>query len=249
MESLAEPGMTAFDVGANKGLTTVAMAKKLGADGRVYAFEPVPEYYRRLDANLSRNGIRNVKTYPFALDDRTGRVDYYKNGEGSGIVAQGGAEKISVKVTTLDGFAEQEGVRQIDLINMDCEGSELLVLKGGKRTLETGPLKLFCEVHRGGLKALGQSVLQIVRWLEERNFRVRPVLVNDLDKDVDYGGCTHVFASREADVSGADREVEQLEKQLADLKARWPAHSVRPSMLEELEELEEKLEDAKRRAR
>jgi len=249
LESLTEPGMTAFDVGANKGLTTVAMAKKFGPDGRVYAFEPVPEYYRSLQANLSRNGIQNVKAYPFALSDSIGWVDYYKDGGGSGIVAQAGAEKISVKATTLDGFAEEEGLRQVDLISMDCEGSELLVLKGGEQTLEAGALKMFCEIHRDRLEALGQSLDQLVEWLEKRHFRVRPILVDDLDKDVGYEGCTHIFASRKADVSGADNEVEQIEKQLADLKARWPAHSARPSMLQELEELEDKLEAAKHRTR
>ena len=41
-------------------------------------------------------------------------------------------------------------------------------------------------------------------------------------------------------------KVKKLEEEIADLKARWPAHSVKPSMLQELEELEEKLEHARR---
>ncbi len=36
--------------------------------------------------------------------------------------------------------------------------------------------------------------------------------------------------------------VQELEKRIADLKSRWPAHSVPPAMLEELDELEEELE-------
>jgi hypothetical protein len=39
--------------------------------------------------------------------------------------------------------------------------------------------------------------------------------------------------------------VREIEEKIADLKARWPAHSVHPSMVQELEELEEKLEKAK----
>jgi hypothetical protein len=39
--------------------------------------------------------------------------------------------------------------------------------------------------------------------------------------------------------------IRQLEEEIADLKARWPAHSVKPSMLQQLEELEEALEKAK----
>ena len=46
-----------------------------------------------------------------------------------------------------------------------------------------------------------------------------------------------------------DSSVEDLEKKIADLKARWPAHSVRPSRLQELEDLEDKLEQAKQRGR
>ncbi|MGB9723910.1 MAG: histidine kinase [Chloroflexia bacterium] len=36
-------------------------------------------------------------------------------------------------------------------------------------------------------------------------------------------------------------ETERLEKRLADLRARLPRHSVPPSMLQEIEELEEEL--------
>jgi len=42
-----------------------------------------------------------------------------------------------------------------------------------------------------------------------------------------------------------DSSVESLEQKIADLKARWPVHSVRPSMLQELEDLEDKLEQAR----
>ena len=40
--------------------------------------------------------------------------------------------------------------------------------------------------------------------------------------------------------------VREIEEKIADLKGRWPAHSVRPSLWQELEILEEELEEAKR---
>ena len=43
----------------------------------------------------------------------------------------------------------------------------------------------------------------------------------------------------------ADR-IKEIEDKIADLKARWPAHSVQPSLVQELEELEEELEKAKK---
>jgi hypothetical protein len=36
--------------------------------------------------------------------------------------------------------------------------------------------------------------------------------------------------------------IKELEKQMADLKSRWPAHSVPPTMFQQLDELEEELE-------
>jgi len=40
--------------------------------------------------------------------------------------------------------------------------------------------------------------------------------------------------------------IREIEEKIADLKARWPPHSVPPSMWQQLEELEEELERAKR---
>lgn len=40
--------------------------------------------------------------------------------------------------------------------------------------------------------------------------------------------------------------IREIEEKIADLKARWPAHSVPPSMWQRLEELEQELEEAKK---
>jgi hypothetical protein len=38
------------------------------------------------------------------------------------------------------------------------------------------------------------------------------------------------------------QRIKELESQIAELKRRWPAHSVPPTMLQRLDELEEELE-------
>jgi len=43
-----------------------------------------------------------------------------------------------------------------------------------------------------------------------------------------------------------EETVKEIEEKIADLKARWPAHSVPPSMWQQLEELEAELEKAER---
>jgi hypothetical protein len=41
-------------------------------------------------------------------------------------------------------------------------------------------------------------------------------------------------------------KIEELEKRIEELKKQWPAHSVPPAMLMQLDELEEELERAKK---
>ena len=43
----------------------------------------------------------------------------------------------------------------------------------------------------------------------------------------------------------SDEKISEIEEKIADLKARWPAHSVPPSMWMQLEELEDELEAAR----
>jgi len=43
----------------------------------------------------------------------------------------------------------------------------------------------------------------------------------------------------------SSKRMEELEKQIAELKSRWPAHSVPPTMLQQLDDLEDELEQAR----
>jgi len=40
-----------------------------------------------------------------------------------------------------------------------------------------------------------------------------------------------------------DLEIDEVKKKIADVKKRWPFHSVKPAMFQELEELEIELEE------
>jgi hypothetical protein len=42
------------------------------------------------------------------------------------------------------------------------------------------------------------------------------------------------------------KSIKEIEEEIADLKARWPAHSVPPAMWHKLEELEKQLEQARK---
>ena len=44
-------------------------------------------------------------------------------------------------------------------------------------------------------------------------------------------------------------KIEELKKKIAELKDKWPKHSVPPAMLQQLDDLEEQLENELRKSR
>jgi len=200
LETMAQPGMVVLDLGANKGVTAVALAKRVGPEGQVHAFEPVPEYYAALMENVALNEVDNVSVYQLAVTDKQSELSYYKHGEGSGIVRTDDAEEITVGTTSLDNFMAEQGLGRVELINMDCEGAELLVLRGAKKTLLKNAPHILCEIHHDYLSQLGQSVHDIVRYLRVLGFQVAPVSVEALDKDVELERCTHICAVKNGEL-------------------------------------------------
>ncbi|MFO7956575.1 MAG: FkbM family methyltransferase [Candidatus Brocadiia bacterium] len=241
LRSVLRPGMRVIEVGANKGVTSVAIAEAIGREGHLHAFEPVPEFYDELRCNLVRNETRNVSTHRLALGDRSGQVSFYKHGEGSGVAPIDHAAVLHVKATTIDDFMAGQSDDRVDFLNLDCEGSELLVLRGAGRILERYSPGIFCEVHHGYLEQLGQSAGDIVDLLTDLGYVIRFLQVEDLDAEPAADGCSHLYAWK----GKGEKRVQEIRRRLKDLKTRMPAHSVKASMVQELEELEEQLKEAR----
>lgn len=194
LESIVKEGMNVIDIGANVGITTVTVARKIGRRGKLYSFEPTPEYFNILKENISSNGLENVKVYELAVTDQVGRAPFSQKELSSGIVFEEGAKKFEVSTTSIDRFLSEEKIERIDLINMDCEGSELLVLKGAQKTLWENKVKIFCEIHHDFLKQLGQSVEELVQYLQGLEFQVQSVSLDDLKMGNNFEKCEYIYA-------------------------------------------------------
>lgn len=131
-----------------------------------------------------------------ALSDKTGSIRFYKRGEGSGVTFVKEGEEIQVNAITLPEFLTVHNVSNIDFINLDCEGSELLVFKSAQTVLEKHLPAIFCEVHRDFLKTLNQSVEDIVTFLRGIGYDVKPVHTEDLNIPSDFNQCSHIFAQK-----------------------------------------------------
>jgi len=194
LKRIGKPGMQVIDAGANRGVTTVALARQIGSRGHVYGFEPVPEYYTALQANLARNAADSASAHQLALSNRTGQIQFYKHGEGSGITPTDDAELLWVEATTVGDFLGEQETGKVDLLNLDCEGSELLVLQGAEAVLREQSPQIFCEIHHEYLKELGQSVMDVASFLSRLGYVVQPLDVEELEKKVSLKECSHVWA-------------------------------------------------------
>lgn len=129
-----------LDIGANVGFFAVRQALKHGKNLRLLAFEPDPETYARLQANVGRIKRRvgsDITCYNCALDTHTGQAKFLQDMsvESRILDDDSTAPAITVQITTLDSIVEKEGITKIDLIKLDVEGHELKVLAGGSKAL------------------------------------------------------------------------------------------------------------------
>lgn len=72
-----KPGMTVLDIGAHIGIHTCRLAKLVGDNGKVIAFEPDTIVLEKLKYNLELNGFRNVEIKNVALST-TCSLDKYE---------------------------------------------------------------------------------------------------------------------------------------------------------------------------
>jgi FkbM family methyltransferase len=137
-----------IDCGAHDGSDSVALAK-LFKKATIYAFEPVKDLYTSLKVNTSH--FKNIITYPIALADLDGEMDFYISAGGSDASSSlleprdhltdhpdtFFANKVTVATSTLDSWAKENNINKIDMLWLDMQGFELKMLMASPYILET----------------------------------------------------------------------------------------------------------------
>jgi FkbM family methyltransferase len=166
-----KPGDVCADIGANVGALSLAMAQQAGPTGTVYAFEPGPMLYERLQTNIRLNHVRCIVPIQQGLSDRRGVLHWAEDMNNRGNADLLGTSGIPVSVLTLDEFCQERGVTRLDFIKVDVEGMELEVLKGASSVLSTIRPVLYFETHPGFLTSLGPDAFwKIERLLKEAQY-------------------------------------------------------------------------------
>ncbi len=175
MLAFLQPGDVAYDVGANLGLYSVPLAKRVGERGQVFSFEPRRSTFEMLTANVELNKLKNVRCFQKALGEQTAKLPIYTFPEQpwcSSLMsghekAQGvtpGVEYVEVEVG--DAFRKANDLPVPRAIKIDVEGFEYSVMRGLGETLGNPRCQFVgCEMHPHLLPAgiTPQHVMDLLR--------------------------------------------------------------------------------------
>jgi FkbM family methyltransferase len=125
------PNSVVVDVGANIGAFAIFAAQWAK---KIFSFEPEPENFRLLCANIELNGLKNVTPLRMAIAKKRGKQDFYmaeKQHSGTHSFFLHHYEKeIEVKTLSIEDLIEQESLAKIHFLKLDCEGSEVEIIEG-----------------------------------------------------------------------------------------------------------------------
>lgn len=140
------------DAGAHVGVFSVDASRKIGPQGKVFSFEPIPAINAILKNQTKYTASDNIIANTEALGAKKGATTYRFSDEKTSSSAENSeGESIDVTITTLDDYVKEHKIEKINFIKMDIEGSEIAALTGATETIKRFKPRLsICIYHRPG---------------------------------------------------------------------------------------------------
>ncbi len=118
-----------IDIGANIGVFTAFAATR--TQKMIYAFEPFPNAFKFLNANIHTNNFQHVHAYAVAVCDKVGTQKFFLNNK----MSTGHSlsdyhnhntlkDYIEVATISLPQIIDEHSLEKVDFLKMDCEGAE-----------------------------------------------------------------------------------------------------------------------------
>ncbi len=181
ISKILKPRQIVIDVGANIGTHSVYMSKCVGAEGKIYSFEPIPDTAWQLKENLALNKIENVEVIVAALKDVSGIESMsvfpsnFSAWNSFGTLETTESKpvaQIEVKTLKLDDFVNQKNINRIDFLKIDAEGSEKNVFMGAKKLFENGLIDVLSfEISQIPLKGMGATSEELFNFLNQYGYK------------------------------------------------------------------------------
>jgi len=198
------PGDVFVDGGAHVGMFSLVAAAAVGATGSVYAFEPSPETYAGLEANVALNGFGNVRAHQEALAAEDGILQFtvfdgdtaaFSSVHPGSDVA--GGRTIDVASKRLADRVPQEVWPRIAMLKLDVEGAELDALRGAEPLLDAVHPVILMEFVPGHFKAFGVDPRDVLAFLTDKEYRLlRPSADPEVWRPCSFEKAMHLDAER-----------------------------------------------------
>jgi len=159
---------------------TSGPTKRVGRQGKVFAFEPQSALYRYIQKLKALLRWDNVTVEHLALSDTAGSVKLYiptnkvskGSSPGATIVEQKDRENAGITETvmtaTLDTYCDQRQLAPV-FLKIDVEGNELRIFRGGEKTLKKYKPRVLVEIEA---RHVGQEkVLETVEFMESLGYK------------------------------------------------------------------------------
>lgn len=179
VEGLVTEGDVVLDIGANIGDYSLGFARACGPRGRVYAFEPLPAAFAKLQRNVAINNYRNVVAIQAAVTDCVGRIKLHEDSEASGntslfadCVPSLGRE-YEVSATTVDAVVADYALQNVKLIKIDAQGAEAHILRGARVTLQRCAPMVALEFWPLGLRSAGSDPVALLAFIREQCYDIQ----------------------------------------------------------------------------
>lgn len=164
---LLRPGDVAIDIGANLGYFSAVMSQRVGAQGKVFAFEPVPRTLLQLHLTKLANRSENLTIYPVAIGEADSTVDIrFEPGVAGNASAfqrfhAGSTEVARVALRSLDSLSAAGVLPDARLLKIDVEGNELNVLAGAAAYLRRAQPSLIFEYNAETARSAGWTLADV----------------------------------------------------------------------------------------
>ncbi len=175
-KSIFTNNLTILDIGANVGYFSLFCLSKF-KNTNIYSFEPMPNNFKLLKKNREDNSHVQFEIINKAVSDKKETIELQYDSNDDFTTAASiypnphGQDTIQVEAITLEDIVDQFSLSKIDILKMDCEGSEYKILYNLPDKLWGQITSLTMETHKGFHE--NETKSHLVALLKKKDFEVK----------------------------------------------------------------------------
>lgn len=175
-----------IDIGANAGFFNILLLSKI-KEARIFAYEPMASNIRYFSKTIADNPVlKQVKLEQVAVTGQP--VDYLElytaDTSDETVVSSVFSDfdklnntKIRVPAKSLGGIIAENGLQQVDILKLDCEGSEYDIIYNTEKEVFKKVKMMVIEVHE--IDAERYNLKALTGYLGALGYRTRSQVITD----------------------------------------------------------------------